>query len=521
MIDYIRHVGSEHRKSFGQFFTHPDVAVFMTDWVLASGKKSLFDPAFGLGVFRNAVPKNGNVHFSACEIDPKIVSFWENQTGENPEFITVGDYLRLWGERHWNIVCNPPYMRFQKFHNREIVFQDFQQHLGLRLSGYTNTASAFLLKSLSELHETGRMAYIMPLEFLNTGYGTLVKRKLLDSGRLAAILRFSCEKEIFPDATTSVGIILCGEASRNRSVRFYMLDSVADLLTFEQARPITETPLQQLDPRTKWLPLFQPEQVTVSRSQTTPLSTFGKFSRGIATGANEFFVLRPSGAHQHGVGRPSECIPCITRSSHIRKPVFSPEDYRKLQEKDQAVLLFSVDTRHSIEAERYIRFGQSEGFDQRFLTRHRTPWYKMERREPSPILMGVFSRGGYKVVLNQTQATNLTCFHGFQPNLFGRQYVEHLFLYLSSRVGRKIISQCMRQYGDALDKFEPNDLNDALAPAVEFLAAMPTDKVIEAVREIQTTGTLPAWTEDMFAPLSVSDFESESVGETYGQEVGC
>ena len=49
--EYYQKVGDGHRKKFGQFFTHPDVAQFMTEWVLGSGQKNIYDPAFGLGAF--------------------------------------------------------------------------------------------------------------------------------------------------------------------------------------------------------------------------------------------------------------------------------------------------------------------------------------------------------------------------------------------------------------------------------------------------------------------------------------
>ena len=134
ILEYGQQVGDAHRKSFGQFFTHPRVAEFMVRWVLGSGGKMLFDPAFGLGAFRAATPSGTGVRFSGFELDPDIIRFWEKWTGENADFVAMKDYL------------------------------------GTELSGYTNIASAFLLKSLSELDERGRLAYIMPLEFLNTGY---------------------------------------------------------------------------------------------------------------------------------------------------------------------------------------------------------------------------------------------------------------------------------------------------------------------------------------------------------------
>ena len=504
MLEYLQHVGDTHRKVFGQFFTPPDIASFMTKWVLSSGKKSLFDPAFGLGAFHKAMPADSDIEFSACEIDSRIIEFWKRKTGENPDFIIAEDYLNVWGVNHSNIVCNPPYMRFQKFANRDIVFREFQHHLGIRLSGYTNTASAFLLKSLSELGEAGKMAYIMPLEFLNTGYGVLIKKKLVESGHLFAILRFDCEKSIFPDATTSVGIILYDKAVCYDAVRFYVLESIEKLANFNAIKPVSTVPLAELNPEAKWLPLFQQRKIEADETQTTALGAYGGFHRGIATGANEFFVLRPSAAKEKGIDAESECMPCITKSSQIKKSVFDDLDYKDLFDADRPVLLFSVGGKHSGQADKYIQWGESLGFNGRFLTRNRKPWYKTEKRNSSPLLLGVFSRGGYKIILNKSGALNLTCFHGFQPNLFGRRYVEHLFLYLSSRTGREIISLSMRKYGDSLDKFEPNDLNDALVPSPDFLASMPAKQVSEAVRIVEHTERLPQWVEDFFTPLKIS-----------------
>lgn len=500
MFEYTQHVGEGHRKFFGQFFTHPDVAKFMTRWTLASGKRSLFDPAFGLGAFYEATPEGLSITFSACELDTKIVDFWQQKTGLDSSFIATQDYLRFWGKKHANIVCNPPYKRFQKFLNRNGVFQEFQQRLGIKLSGYTNTASAFLLKSLSELGPAGRMAYLMPLEFLNTGYGHLVKEKLIESRHLFAILSLTCEKDIFPDAVTSVGIILYDKAVRHASVKFYSVKSTAELETFDKIDPVSDLPYKELNPNSKWLPLFQRQEFEVDQAKTVSLDFFGRFSRGIATGANDFFVLRPSTAKEKGIEK-SECVPCITKSSQICKPVFNDADYEALSASDKPVLLFSADSAHSEEAEKYIQFGENTGFNQRFITKNRKPWYKIEKRRPAPLLLGVFFRGGYKIILNNSNVLNLTCFHGFQPNLFGSQYLEHLFLYLSSATGRKIISLSMRKYGDSLDKFEPNDLNKALAPSPEFFALIAKSKVAGAVEEIKDTGLAPQWADDLFLPL--------------------
>ena len=494
---YLSQVGDDHRKRFGQYFTHQDVANFMVGWVLGSGCPSLYDPGFGLGNFYAPVIDDERVKFRASEIDPSVLNFWEEATGRDAAFVEREDYLLSWGKQRTNIVCNPPYMRFQKFLNRDAVFSAFASNTDLRLSGYTNTASAFLMKSLSELDGNGRLAYIMPLEFLNTGYGKAVKSKLIEDGHLAAIIRLDCEKEIFPDAITSVGIILYDAAISHQAVAFYSVNSIDSLETVFDNAPIAQVATSELSPGSKWLQHYTVADSAVNTDGLISLRHYGRFSRGIATGANKFFVMRPSVAKAANLAA-SESVPCITRSTQVRGAVFSPADYEGLARKDAPVLLFSASANHSPEAERYIRFGESNGYHKRFLTKHRTPWYRTEFRSPAPILMGVFSRGGYKVVRNRSNVVNLSCFHGFHPNIYGQHYIDHLYLYLASEPGRAIMSMSKREYGDSLDKFEPNDLNDALVPSPDMLDGLDSEVIGCAMAYVEENASVPEFINAFF-----------------------
>ena len=399
----------DHRKRWGQFFTPPQVANFMIEWVLGSGLPELYDPAYGLGAFH---PRREGIRFSATEIDPLILAHTDLGDAKSDCSIRREDYLATWGRTHGNIVCNPPYMRFQRFEGRSEVFAAFNSKLRIRLSGYTNTASAFLIKSLSELDRGGRLSYIMPLEFLNTGYGAVIKERLITNQHLVSIINLKCEKDIFPDATTSVGIILYDSSKHHSHVNFHSVNSISDLNRMSSLDPASVVSVGDLDPKQKWLPYFQTSKVSVDVSRAMPLEYYGRFSRGIATGANEFFVLAPSKAKLLGL-RESECLPCVTRSSQIRQAVFTNNDIQELLQDDAPLLLFSAKGSASDAACRYIKQGEAQGYHERFLTKNRTPWYKTEQRPSAPLLLGVFSRGGYKMVLNRSNALNLTCYHGF------------------------------------------------------------------------------------------------------------
>jgi adenine-specific DNA-methyltransferase len=499
---YTDYVGLDHRRVHGQFFTPFDVAAFMCRWVMAHGPKEVYDPCFGLGAFFKAAQSvDSLVTFRASEIDPRILEFYL-QTNSNPKNLHVAceDYLSVWNQRHEAIVCNPPYMRFQLFNNRDAVFASFAHHLDCHLSGYTNIASAFLMKSIAELLPSGRLAYIMPLEFLNTGYGEAIKSRLLADGLLKVLIRINPEKDVFPDATTSVGIVLVENDNVDSPVRFYTASNVSDLTYLLETTPTKEISRHELKPSDKWLKHFDERHSNFQSCDLVTIDTYGSFSRGIATGANEFFVMTNSEAERRHLPR-SVFLRCITKSAQITKSVFTESDLDKLDSADASILLLNLNDAVTDAERDYLKYGEEQGFNKRYLTKVRNPWYKLERRTPAPLLFGVFSRARFKVIRNLSTAINLTCYHGFYPNPFGLEIIDSLFLYFQSRAARRLLELNMRRYGDSLDKFEPNDLNRALAPSGDWFAKLPPDAVKKALESCRNGNGLPDFMDDLFDEL--------------------
>jgi adenine-specific DNA-methyltransferase len=498
--NYTRMVGNLHRKNFGQYFTESRVAEFMIQWVAAGNPSSIYDPAFGLGAFYDAAKALGfHGDFMGAEIDQIILSFFQNKTNAFKLSIEQTDYLSLWGRTHNAIVCNPPYMRFQKFKGREKVFEDFQSNLGIKLSGYTNIASAFLVKSIHELSFGGRLAYIMPLEFLNTGYGTIVKELLIKDGGLRTIIKLDCERDVFPEVTTSIGIILFEKRKSSAPTKFFVVKNLSELGQLIEKESVSPISQSNLSPKEKWLMRFE-KNTSININHLVPISEYGSFVRGIATGANEFFTLSKKQIGSLQLLK-DEVVPCITKSAQIRGTIFKEVDFEKLVEIDTPVFLLNLNGKLSNKANEYIAYGKSMGYDKRYLTKCRTPWYKIEKREPSPLWFGVFSREGFKVIRNYTNALNLTCYHGFRPNIFGIRFVDHLLLFFLSLAGRTILSQNMRKYGDSLNKFEPNDLNCAMCPNAAWFENISNEVVKREVTYLRDQGKLSEDAQSLFSNL--------------------
>jgi hypothetical protein len=56
----------------------------------------------------------------------------------------------------------------------------------------------------------------------------------------------------------------------------------------------------------------------------------------------------------------------------------------------------------------------------------------------------------------------------------------------------------MRKYGGGLTKFEPNDLNEALVPSPEWLAAISAGSMANGLEYVARNGRLPTELEQRF-----------------------
>ena len=501
---YLERVGLAHRKKFAQFFTPKFITEFMLNWILAGSTHThIFDPAFGLGAFYYHCPEK--VHFLGQDIDPEILNYFTSNFPNADVTLFNKNYLLSFGKKYQNIICNPPYLKFQYFDDRKLIFEEIEKHYGVKLSGYTNIASAFLVKAICELATGGRLAFIMPSEFLNTGYGKTVKELLILKKHLYAIIKIECETDVFSDATTSLCILLYDSAESTKNLSFFSVNTIDKLSNILNTTPVSYIPYSQLNPDVKWDVYFNlhSTEYTYCNSRLVKLSTYGHFSRGIATGANEFFILKKSDITSLKLEE-RDYIPCITKSCQITTPIFDECAFKDLLNADAPVLLFNPTDPISPAAKMQIEYGEKNEFNKGFLTKNRSPWYKMEHRNQAPILLNVFSRGGYKVVRNYSSAKTLTSYHCFYPNLFGNIYIDALFLYLYSRTGHKILSSAKREYGNKLAKFEPNDLNNAMVPTESFLSSIPQYKIEELLMNLRKGIDIQPDLDEMFQPLLIA-----------------
>lgn len=462
---YIASTPLDHRKKYAQFFTPEKIAEFMCHWVLQGKQKTrVLEPAYGLGIFSRVLTQNTTLPVDAYEIDGQIFA---SALPKRPNGVNLRneDYFTCdWNSKYDAIVCNPPYLKFHDYDNATYI-PDVNSHLGTKLNGFTNLYTLFLLKSIAQLQEGGRLAYIIPSEFLNSDYGVEVKRALIQSNTLQHIIVVDFTECAFDDALTTACILLCERTTNSEKVRFSLVNNIEMLNTC--LGEYVEYDTSKLDANIKWKSYYE-EGNSSKYNHLVPFSKFAKVSRGIATGANEYFTFKPSKADEYDI--PEKCLmPCICKAVDAPQTFFTHNDFSKLSNGDKAVYLFNgsvADTNTSVL--RYIRLGEDSGINKRYLTASRSPWYAIENRPPAPIWVSVFNRSGLRFIRNEANIYNLTTFHCVYPKT-DEVDVDVLFAYLITEVAKEIFLDNSRQYGNGLVKFEPNDLNKGMVADLTLL----------------------------------------------------
>ncbi|MBO4851607.1 MAG: SAM-dependent DNA methyltransferase [Prevotella sp.] len=488
--EYIKKISIGHRKKYAQYFTPEQISDFMALWVLGGkkGKLDILEPAFGLGVFSRSLYKlNPQIRVVGYDIDRTIYTY-ANQIFVRPQYdvsINNEDYITAsWTDKFDGIICNPPYLKFHDYDNATLI-PIVNSKLHTHLNGFTNIYTLFLLKSIFQMKDGARMAYIIPSEFLNSDYGVEVKRSLIQSGVLKHVIIVDFTQCAFDDALTTACILLCENDKSSDSVHFSNINNVSEL--YSSLAEYKTFASRQLNPEVKWKQYYE-DTKSSKYNDLVPFSTFAKVSRGIATGANDYFTFKASKIDQYNI--PEKAFRrCVCHSADVKNQIFTEDDFESLVNHDKAVFLFNgCANENEPYVQNYIRLGEEIGIDKKYLTASRTPWYALESRQPSPIWVSVFNRNGLRFVRNKAGVYNLTTFHCVYNS--GVIDTDILFAYLVTNVAKEILLDNSRQYGNGLVKFEPNDLNKGNVVDLRKLSTEEKKLVLRASKTLHHYGSL-------------------------------
>ena len=495
------------RNRLGQFATPPllarDILSYARALLPSRGGVCFLDPAFGTGAFYSAARKvfqeNQIKEARGFEIDPHYgvpaASLWE---GEGVR-LELTDFTREKPSLRFNlIICNPPYVRHH--HLDKLEKTRLQRCVlnasGMRLSGLAGLYCYFMGLSHAWMADNAIAGWLIPSEFMDVNYGETVKRYLLHSVTLLRIHRFDPNDVQFANALVSSAVVWFRNASapRDHSVTFSFGGS---LLNPKVSRSV---PAEALLREPKWTRF--PNADTRTDEVMPTLSEFFQIKRGIATGCNDFFILEAN--EVAALGLPTEAFHPILPS-----PRYLPEDEIDAEEDGNPIIerrLLLLDTR-ICEDEiknrfptlwRYLAAGKARGIHERYLCRHRSPWYAQDKRAPAPIICTYMGRGDgrsrrpFRFIRNRSCATVANVYLAMYPTRFlegalnrDPALIDRIWQVLNAITPEQLIGEG-RVYGGGLHKLEPKELANVSALAIAGL--VPDFRQRPPVRQLALFG---------------------------------
>lgn len=484
---------ARERNRLGQFATPFDLARHIAEYVwhlIGSSKDPIrfLDPAIGSGAFYSALRStiDGKVlrRSLGVEIDPAFAGAARSIWGDTGLEIVEGDFTKQQpsdGERFNVVIANPPYVRHHHIcaGDKERLKRASSPIAGADVSGLTGLYCYFLLLCHNWLAEDGIGVWLIPSEFMDVNYGSAVRHYLTSKVSLIHIHRFRPSDVQFDDAlVSSVVVVLRKSAPMFDSVTRFSYGG--DLCHPQIERFVAASDLAKA---TKWTQ-FSTEIGDCRPARQDSGSSLGDLflvKRGIATGANSFFILPRDLALQKGF--PRQCIRPILPSPRRLSEAIIEADEDGYPLIDQPLAL--IDTGYPeglIKAEfpalwAYLQAGKERGVHQTYLTSRRSPWYYQEQRSPAPFVCTYMGRGKpdanlFRFMWNRSRATAPNVFlllypmGQLQEALAADQSLYPKVLAALQSIGTEELIGAGRVYGGGLYKLEPRELTSVSAKGI-------------------------------------------------------
>jgi hypothetical protein len=498
----------EARNRLGQFATpfplaRQIMAVARTYQDRPIDEIRFLEPAVGLGAFYSALldTSAGGLPQTAVgfEIDAQLVqagrALWQDYGFQvRHEDFTVATAPADEALKFNLVVTNPPYVRHHHLSQpqKHRLTRAVTHHLGLRPNGLMGLYGYFLLLAHPWMQADGLGVWLIPTEFMDVNYGAILRTYLTHKVELLRVHRYEAENVQFADADVTSTVLFL----RNRrpaEAHRVVFSTGSDL---ENPQAVVSVPLLQLRESSKWSTLRKrqhPQSVSLGQNDRSVIRLGDLFDikRGVATGANKFFILSRAEAKRSGI--PDTFLkPILPSPRYLRTQTIIEADAlgHPLVE-PQLMLLDCVLPKEQLAEQHpalyhYILQGEKENLPQRYLLSRRDPWYRQEKRAPAPIVCGYMARKdatgrSIRFYRNKSQAIAANVYLMLYPKPVITHYypepegiLDQIFEHLLALEQQEIVVHG-RTYGGGLDKMEPHELMQVAlgaSPEMEALLAL-------------------------------------------------
>ena len=451
------------RRRDGAVYTPEPIVRSMVAWARDQGVPDrIVDPGAGSGRFLFAAGRAfPDAALVAVELDPLAALILR----ANAEVRGIAHRLTLHVTDYRSVsipdmegrtlfIGNPPYVRH---HDIEPEWKEWLRGAagayGLRASALAGLHIHFLLRTRQLARPGDFGAFITSSEWLDTNYGALPRKLLMDGLGGSALHVIDPAAMPFGDVAAT-GAITCFRAGGPPSaMRLRKVGTLAGLGRLEGGRPVLRARLEAAD---RWSPLLRPRRRRPEGM--VELGELCRVHRGQVTGCNAVWL---EGSYPGPLPR-NVLVPAVTRAKELIGAAGSLSSVAGLRRViELPSRLDELDGEDFARIRRFLSWATAQGADRSYIASHRRPWWRVGLREPAPILCTYMARRPPAFVRNRCGARHLNIAHGLYPR--ERMSAEALDM-LAAWLGNNVPLGAGRTYAGGLAKFEPREIERLAVP---------------------------------------------------------
>lgn len=424
----------KYKKSLGQFFTPENLSQIMMEWIDPKPGNHILDPAIGTG---NLILKSpDSIHITGFDIDQKCLNYVAQHRPSTD--LRLENFLEYDFTQYDGIIANPPYLKYNSYSIPSSLKDVFFNEFGLRYEAKVNSYIIFVTKCIQHLKEGKKASFLIPSDWLKIKSGEAFKNWILSSGYMRHLIIFNEQIPVFKDNMSTACLLLMEKTKGSYEIRKLDYTSDLNLKNILEIKP--ETKINK-----------------VHKKNYVPLSEFVTIRRGIATGANSWFIQS-----QSKTNLPEDyLVKCIAKAYNIKNNKFTEYDWVDMG----SPVLVQPDI-HNEKCLDYIRQGEDQNIHLGYLTSKRKYWYKINLPSTPDYFLNVFTRSKFNFIENLCKAHSLTCFH----------YVYLKDKTLKNKFEKMILSDefqqnakdVMKVYAGGLMKLEPKMAEKIMVPNIRL-----------------------------------------------------
>lgn len=455
---------AEERKSLGAFFTPPEIVRPMVRWLAAESPDRVVDAGCGSGRFAaetwRQIPAAAIL---AIDIDPVCTLLTRGHLaamGTQRARVLHGDFVRSDLEPAGGrtaFVGNPPYVRHHQLTpEQKRHAQRMAEALGIRLSQLAGLHAHFYVATARHARPGDVGCYVVSAEWLDVNYGDVIRRILTERLPLEGIEIIDPRALPFPDVMTTACVTYFRAGEFTPQVSVY---------TSVKPTPARTVPADALRQASRWGSLLR-NGPGPSGHPRARLGDFFRVSRGVVTGANAYFVMSQETARSRGLDAYTR--PVLTAAEEVlsSEGVVEFDASRDVLLDPPPGIDLAAPEHSSLRA--YVQEGERRGICDRYVCRHRRPWWRIGHGEPPPIVATYMARQPPRFALNPDRLALVNVLHGLYPRIppsegdLGR-VVGYLNAHRQEFVGLG------RTYQGGLEKFEPGEMESLPVPPLDAI----------------------------------------------------